>query len=78
MFLSGQEVLQIKPNLGWSILREGRLWDKKNGPPNFQRKKVCISIGKIDFFAFSIFKNIEIISGRVVQCEPAWYGESPM
>ena len=29
LFLSGQEVLQIKPNLVWSIPKLGRLWDKK-------------------------------------------------
>ena len=50
--LSGQEVLQIKPNLVWSILRVDRLWDKKNGPPNFHRKRVHISIENIDFFYF--------------------------
>ena len=55
-FLSGQEADQMKPNLVWSILRVGRLWDKKNGPPNFHRKKVHISVGNIDFFDFSIFK----------------------
>ena len=34
-------------------------------------KKVRISIGNIDFFAYSIFKNIEILSGQgVVQSEP--------
>ena len=71
MSLSGQEVLQIKPNLVWSMLKVGRLWDKKNGPPNFHRKKFCFSIGNIDFFAFSIFKNIEILSGQgVVQSKP--------
>ena len=44
---------------------------KKNGPPNFPRKKVRISIGIIDLFAYSIFKNIEILSGQgVVQIKP--------
>ena len=34
-------------------------------------KKVRISIGNIDFFAYSIFKNIEISSGQgVVQIKP--------
>ena len=70
-FLSGQEVLQIEPNLVWSIPNVGRLWDKKNGPPNFSRKKVRISIGNIDFFNFSIFKNIEFLSRQgVIQSEP--------
>ena len=44
---------------------------KKNGPPSFPRKKVRISIGNLDFFAYTIFKNIEISSGQgVVQIEP--------
>ena len=34
---------------------------QKNGPPNVPRKKVRISIGIIDLFAYSIFKNIEIL-----------------
>ena len=34
-------------------------------------KKVRISIGNIDLFAYSIFKNIEILLGQgVVQIEP--------
>ena len=44
---------------------------KKNGSPNFPRKKVCFAIGIIDLFAYSIFKNIEILSDQgVVQSEP--------
>ena len=39
-FLSGQEVVQIKPNLVWSILRVDRLCNKKFGPPNFSRKNL--------------------------------------
>ena len=50
-FISGQEVVQIKPNLVRSIPRVGRLWDKKNGPPNFSRKKIHISIGNTDLYA---------------------------
>ena len=48
-----------------------RLLCKKNGLPNVPRKKVRISIGNIDFFAYSILKNIEILwdQGRV-QSEP--------
>ena len=50
---------------------------QKNGPPNIPRKKVCISIGNIDFFAYSIFKNIEISSGQgLVQIKPNWHGVS--
>ena len=37
----------------------------------FLEKKVRISIGIIDLFAYSIFKNIEILSDQgVVQSEP--------
>ena len=44
---------------------------QKNGPPNVARKKNCISIGNIDLFAYSILKNIEILSNqRVVQSQP--------
>ena len=43
---------------------------QKNGPPNIPRKKVRISIGNIDSFSYSIFKNIEILSDQgVVQSE---------
>ena len=37
---------------------------KKNGPPNVPRKKVCISIGNLDLFAYSIFKHREILSDQ--------------
>ena len=38
---------------------------------NFPRKKVRISIGIFDLFAYSIFKNIEILLGQgIVQSEP--------
>ena len=37
----------------------------------FLEKKVRISIGNLDLFAYSNFKNIEILSGQgVVQIEP--------
>ena len=39
---------------------------QKNGPHNVPRKKVRISIGIIDLFAYSIFKNIEILSNQGV------------
>ena len=44
-FLSGQEVVQIKPNLVWSIPRIGSFWDEKNGPRNFSRKKFIFQSG---------------------------------
>ena len=37
---------------------------KKNCPPNVPRKRVCISIGNLDLFAYSIFKNREILSDQ--------------
>ena len=44
---------------------------QKNGPPYYPRKEVRISIGNIDLFAYSIFKNIEVLSGQgVVQIKP--------
>ena len=37
------------------------------------RKKVGVSIGNMDLFAYSILKNIENSSGQgVVQSEPNW------
>ena len=42
-------------------------------------KKFVFSIGNIDLFAYSIFKNIEILSGQgVVQSEPNWYPRLPV
>ena len=44
---------------------------KKNGPPNVPREQVRTSIGIIDLFAYSILKNIEILSNQgVVQKQP--------
>ena len=51
----------------------GNVWAvmQKNGPPNVPRKPVRISIGIIDLFAYSILKNIEILSNQgVVQSQP--------
>ena len=39
---------------------------QKNGPPNVPRKQVRISIGNIDLFAYSILKNIELLSNQWV------------
>ena len=82
---SGQEVLQIKPNLVWSILRVGRLWDKKNDPPNFHgvsnvlslsiKSEVSISYGTFWISRKMNFKSRSFSSGqRVVQIKPnlAW------
>ena len=47
---------------------------QKIGPPNVPRKQVRISIGYIDLFAYSIFKNIEFLPDQViVQSEPNQY-----
>ena len=44
---------------------------QKNFCYSLPRKKVRISIENIDLFAYSIFKNIEILLGQgVVQSEP--------
>ena len=52
---------------------------QKNGPPNVPRKKVRISIGIIGLFAYSIFKNIEILSNLgVVQGQSNWYLRIPV
>ena len=51
----------------------------KKGPPNVPRKQVRISIGFIDLFAYSILKNIEILSNQgVVQSQPNWYLRLPV
>ena len=52
---------------------------QKNGPPNVPRKQFRISIGIIDLFAYSIWKNIEILSNQVVvQSQPNWYLRLPV
>ena len=48
----------------WAVMQ-------KNGPPDVPRKQVRISIGIIDLIAYSILKNIEILSNQgVVQSQP--------
>ena len=48
----------------WAVMQ-------KNGPPNVPREQVRTSIGIIDLFAYSILKNIEILSNQgVVQKQP--------
>ena len=40
----------------------------------FSKKKIRISIGNIDLFAYYIFKNSEILLGHgVAESEPNWY-----
>ena len=52
---------------------------QKNGPPIVPRKKVRISIANVDFFAYSILKNKEILSDEgVVQSEPNRYPRQPV
>ena len=44
---------------------------KKNGPPNFPRKKVSFSYGKLQLFQINNFKNRSFLSDqRDVQSEP--------
>ena len=82
---SGQEVLQIKPNLVWSILTVGRLWDKKNDPPNFHgvsnvlslsiKREVSISYGTFWISLKRNFKNRPFLSGQeVLQIKPNLVG----
>ena len=53
---------------------------QKIRPPDVPRKQVRISIGTIDLFAYSIFKNIEFFLSDqgVVQCEPNRYPRLPV
>ena len=52
---------------------------QKNSPPNVPRKQVRISIGIIALFAYSILKNIEILSNQgVVQSQPNWCPRLPV
>ena len=68
---SGQGVVQIRPNLVWSIPWVPRVNNKMNFWYSLPRKKDRISIGNIDLFAYSIFENIENSSGQgVVQIKP--------
>ena len=70
-FSSGQGLVQIEPNSVWSIPCVPRVKNITNFWYSLPRKKVLISIGNIDFFAYSSFKNIEILSGQgVVRIEP--------
>ena len=70
-FSSGQGLVQIKPNSEWSIPCVPRVKNKKNFWYSLPRKKVRISIGNIELFAYSIFKNIEFLSDQgVVKSEP--------
>ena len=69
--LSNQGVVQIQPNWYPRLAVMFGLWCKENGPPNVPRKQVRFSVGNIDLFAYSIFKNIEFLSDRgIVQSEP--------
>ena len=46
---------------------------------SLSRNQVRILIGNIDLFAYSIFKNIEILSDQgVLQSEPNWYPRLPV
>ena len=52
---------------------------QKNGSTKVPRKQVRISIGIIDLFAYSILKNLEILSNQgFVQSQPNWYPRLPL
>ena len=65
-FSWGQGLVQIAPNSAWSIPCVPRALNEKNFWYSLSRKKFRISIGNIDLFAYSIFKNIEISSSQGV------------
>ena len=59
----------------------GNVWTvtQINGPPKVLRKQVRISIGITDLFAYSILKNLEILSNQgFVQSQPNWYPRLPV
>ena len=64
--LSNQGVVQRQPKWFLRLPVMFGLYCKKNGPPNVPRKKVRISIVIIDLFAYSVLKNIEILSNQGV------------
>ena len=87
--LSGQGCVQIKPNSAWSIISVIGMQNKKNFGVACLRKKLVFHTELFEFlekgnresrlirllFAYSIFKNIEILSGQgCVQIKPnsAW------
>ena len=57
-------VVQFQPNRYIRLPVMFGMKCKKYGPPNVPRKKVRISIGNIDLFAYSILKNIEILTNQ--------------
>ena len=54
---------------------------QKNGSPKVPRKQVRIPIGIIDLFAYSILKNLEILSNQGLfkgNQQPNWYLRLPV
>ena len=77
--LPNQWIVQSQSNWYIRLPVMFALYCKKNGPPNVPRKQVRISIGIIDLFAYSIFKNIEFLLNQwVVQSQPNWCPRLPV
>ena len=73
-FLLGHRVVQIEPNLVWSIPRVGRLWDKNNFWYSLPWKKVSFPYGNLRFPWLANFKSRSFLLDQgVVQSEPNWY-----
>ena len=67
----GHRVVQIEPNLVWSIPRLGRLWDKRNFGYSLPTKKVSFPYGTLRISRITNFKNRSFSSGQgVVQIQP--------
>ena len=70
-FWLGHGVVQIKPNLEWSIPRVGRPWDKTSFSYSLPRKKVSFPYGILRVSRLANFKISSFSSGPgVVQIEP--------
>ena len=56
-FLLGHRVVQIDPNLVWSIPRADRLWDEKSFWYSLPRKKDSFPYGNVRLFQICNIKN---------------------
>ena len=79
-FSSGKQVVQSEPNPVWRIPWVPKVYNRKKFWYGLPRKKVRISIGNIDFFAYySLFflKNIELRRVKeLTKLNQIWYGVS--
>ena len=77
-FSSDQEIVQISPNLVWSIPCVGRVLAKKIFCYNLCRKKVSFSYGSLRISRLANFKNRSFSSGQgVVQFKPNYVWSIP-